>query len=70
MELSRYLRQHSRTIEGKAQLLMNAYAKVSHVAFTGPCIESLELMDCEYTRLWKLFHDNCVKMLVMIPRTS
>lgn len=31
MELSRYLRQHSRTIEGKAQLLMTAYAKALEI---------------------------------------
>lgn len=31
MELSRYLRQHSRTIEGKSQLFINAYAKALEV---------------------------------------
>ena len=31
MELSRYLRQHSRTVEGKAQLLLNAFAKALEI---------------------------------------
>eukprot|EP01090_Pellita_catalonica_P001846 TRINITY_DN11574_c0_g1_i1.p1 TRINITY_DN11574_c0_g1~~TRINITY_DN11574_c0_g1_i1.p1 ORF type:complete len:542 (+),score=103.28 TRINITY_DN11574_c0_g1_i1:184-1626(+) len=31
MELSRYLRQHSRTISGKQQLIINAYAKALEV---------------------------------------
>eukprot|EP00667_Euglena_gracilis_P007729 EG_transcript_7809 len=31
MELSRYLREHSRTIKGKAQIIMNMYAKALEV---------------------------------------
>ena len=31
MELSKYLRDHSRTIKGKEQMLMNAYAKALEV---------------------------------------
>ena len=33
MELSKYLRDHSRTIKGKEQMLMNAYAKALEVRF-------------------------------------
>ena len=31
MELSRYLRQHARTIAGKSQLFINSYAKALEV---------------------------------------
>jgi T-complex protein 1 subunit eta len=31
MELSRYLRQHARTIPGKSQLFINSYAKALEV---------------------------------------
>lgn len=31
MEISRYLRQHSRTIAGKSQLFINSYAKALEV---------------------------------------
>ena len=33
MELSKFLRDHSRTIKGKEQMLMNAYAKALEVSF-------------------------------------
>ncbi|KAF6152159.1 hypothetical protein GIB67_005805, partial [Kingdonia uniflora] len=33
MEISRYLRQHSRTIVAKSQLFINAYAKALEVGF-------------------------------------
>ena len=31
MELSRYLRQHARSVEGKAQLIINSFAKALEV---------------------------------------
>lgn len=33
MEISRYLRQHARTIAGKSQLFINSYAKALEVCF-------------------------------------
>ena len=45
MELSKYLREHSRTIQGKAQLFMNAFAKVrrrTHAARTWPSSHASE----------------------------
>lgn len=35
MEISRYLRQHARTIAGKSQLFMNSYAKALEVSVFG-----------------------------------
>jgi hypothetical protein len=32
MEISRYLRQHARTIAGKSQLFINSYAKALEVS--------------------------------------
>lgn len=37
MEISRYLRQHARTIAGKSQLFINSYAKALEV-----CILEIE----------------------------
>lgn len=34
MEISRYLRQHARTIAGKSQLFINSYAKALEVSTT------------------------------------
>lgn len=38
MEISRYLRQHARTIAGKSQLFINSYAKALEVCLLGFCI--------------------------------
>ena len=35
MEISRYLRQHARTIAGKSQLFINSYAKALEVCLLG-----------------------------------
>jgi chaperonin GroEL (HSP60 family) len=35
MEISRYLRQHARTIAGKSQLFINSYAKALEVCLVG-----------------------------------
>lgn len=37
MEISRYLRQHARTIAGKSQLFINSYAKALEVGFFFLC---------------------------------
>lgn len=45
MEISRYLRQHARTIAGKSQLFINSYAKALEV-----CILEIEFsfqLSCE-----------------------
>lgn len=60
MELSKYLRDHSRTIKGKEQMLMNAYAKALEVRFLG-LARFLFIQT-----LFRLFHNNCVIMLVLI----
>ena len=59
MELSKYLRDHSRTIKGKEQMLMNAYAKALEVRF----LQNAYLF-C--TQTFRLFHNNCVITLVLI----
>jgi hypothetical protein len=48
MEVSRYLREHARSIAGKSQLFMNAYAKVCRplLNFEGPIETHPEPPDC------------------------
>ena len=65
MELSKYLRDHSRTIKGKEQMLMNAYAKALEVRIFRLHF-FFYLMDPPCIRIFRLFHNNCVIMLVLI----
>ena len=71
MELSKYLRDHSRTIKGKEQMLMNAYAKalevrifLLHFFFFHFLIHSKH--QWKLFVFFRLFHNNCVIMLVLI----
>lgn len=45
MEISKYLRQHSRTIAGKSQLFINSYAKALEVRLL-VCLDVLLLYHC------------------------
>jgi hypothetical protein len=55
MEISRYLRQHARTIAGKSQLFINSYAKALEVCLVG-------LTACQFT--CKMVWTTCVEILV------
>lgn len=47
MEISRYLRQHARTIAGKSQLFINSYAKALEVCLLGHlCFILIEKKNC------------------------
>ena len=54
MEISRYLRQHARTIAGKSQLFINSYAKALEVCLLGHlCFISKKKKNCMVGWTWK-----------------
>ena len=54
MEISRYLRQHARTIAGKSQLFINSYAKALEVGGVWLLL-SMNLIFLANVRNWPLF---------------
>jgi hypothetical protein len=48
MELSKTLREHSRTIKGKGQMLVNAYAKALEVRKTDALMVRMNLNYLDY----------------------
>ena len=54
MEISRYLRQHARTIAGKSQLFINSYAKALEVGSVCLLL-SMNMIFLANPRTWPLF---------------